>query len=325
MQEILIVVTMDCERPRSETKDNASGPVSYADSARFIEGYRRLVAERGWPVTFFVHPEVMVAHPAIFQEAEQDGACLGLHVHPWKLKKSKWNAHLGGLTAVEQREILRYAGDMFAEGLGRWPLCFRPGTFSANDNTFAVLDELGFRGGSISAPERIDRDLCAVWTGAPRDPHRTHPAFRLIPGDMDFVNMPLSVDFSEMQEVNGRRFGRDLRPDYQSADYTAIARNIVEQVMGRDPAVPIVNLLTHNDNDFTRPSDRVRQNLLRAFDAIEQAGAERGLKIKGATIENVVDLVLAAGHQPRELETVGVIHGDREAEVTPHDAGSRKA
>jgi len=323
MQEILIVVTMDCERPRSETKDSASGPASYADSVRFIEGYGRLVAERGWPVTFFVHPEVMCAHPAIFRAAEREGACLGLHLHPWKLKDSKWNAHFGGLTAVEQRAILSHASDMFAEGLGRRPAYFRPGTFSANDSTFPVLHELGFRGGSISAPERIYRDLCAVWTGAPRDPHRTHQAFRLLPGDMDFVNMPLSVDFSAMQEVNGRRFGRDLRPDYQAADYAAIARNIVDQVMERNPVVPLVNILTHNDNDFTKPSDRVRQNLLRAFDAIEQACAERGLKIKGATVENVVDRVLAAEQKPRELETVGVIHGDRETEAKPHDTGTR--
>ena len=242
---------------------------------------------------------------------DRGGACLGLHVHPWKLRGTKWNAHFGGLTANEQRDILRYACDMFAQGLGRWPVYFRPGTFSANDNTFMALQELGFRGGSISAPERIYRDLCAVWTGAPRDPHRAHHAFRLLPGDMDFVNMPLSVDFSEMQEVNGRRFGRDLRPDYQSADYAAIAGNIVDQIIERKPVVPVVNILTHNDNDFTNPSDRVRQNLLRAFDAIEQACTRRGLKLVGATIENVVDRVLAAEHRPRELETVGVIHGDR--------------
>jgi peptidoglycan/xylan/chitin deacetylase (PgdA/CDA1 family) len=311
--ELLVVVTMDCERVRTETRDTASGPPDYVASARWIEAYWRIAAGHGWPVSFFVHPEVASAHPSVFLDLAREGATLGLHLHPWKFGDGTWRAHLGQMPHAKQKELLGLAAAVYADALGEPPLHFRPGTFSANDATFQVLTELGFRGGSISAPERIYAELFAVWASAPRDPHRCHECFRLAAGDLPFANMPLSVDFSTMVDTGGRRFGRDLRPDYQEADYETIATNIVAQVLERRPAVPVINLVTHNDNDYGDPNDRVCRHFRRVLDAIEGACARRGVTPRGATMAEVADLVLGAPVADAAFETVGVIHGSRSA------------
>jgi hypothetical protein len=293
MDKIYIVITMDCEPIRSAegATQATSGPHSYEGSARFIGGFARQAANARFPVSFFIHPEVAAAHPEVFLEWEKSGACLGLHIHPYKIHRTRYRAHFGSLSAQEQTILLSEASAIWREALGRLPLYFRPGTFSANDATARVLSELGFRGGSLSCPGRLYPDLYAVWAGAPLDPHFTHASFRLMPGDLDFVNLPLTVDTSTQVTSNGRSFYRDLRPDYLKADYDQIARNIVGQLKARDPAVPIIMVVTHNDNDFTDPQDRINGNYRRVLRAIQNACEAAEVEPVGATVETVCDAV----------------------------------
>src|SRR5690606_16177301 len=163
-------------------------------------------------------------------------------------------AHLGGLSEEDQRAVLSEATALWQRAMGRRPDYFRPGTFSANDATFRVLVDLGFKGGSVSAPNRVYRELNSIWTGAVKDPHRPHPIFRQLSGSLPFANIPLTHDYSKLEDLNGRRFHRDMRPDYHDADYHLIANNIVEQLIERRPAVPIIHMDTHNDHDYTDPN-----------------------------------------------------------------------
>src|SRR5690606_19128288 len=111
-------------------------------------------------------------------ELEGQGACLGLHLHPWKFGDGTYRAHFGGLTEAQQRAALSEAIALWQRAIGRRPRYFRPGTFSANDASYRVLVDLGFRGGSIAAPGRVYPDLSSIWTGAEKDPHRPHATFR---------------------------------------------------------------------------------------------------------------------------------------------------
>lgn len=293
-----ILITMDVEPPLAagSRPEGASGPRDVAESARAIEGYVALAAARGLPVTMMVHPEVTHLHADLLRRLEAGaGACLGLHLHPWKFSDGRWQAHFGGLDATQQCAILSEAVAMWQAGLGRRPRYFRPGTFSANDSTFPVLAALGFRGGSVSIPGRVYPDLNAVWAGCVPDPHRGHRSFRQLAGDLDFVNIPLSVDLSSTERRGTRQFCWDLRPDWLQADYAAIARNIVGQVLARDPPVPVVHMVTHNDNDFSDPADRVCRNFATVLEAIEAACAAHGVAPEGATFADVCALVEAAG------------------------------
>ena len=295
MKEIYVLVTMDVEPALpGDRPDAATGPRNYEESALFIEAYADRAGSHGYPVTFLIHPEVTHEHAALFDRLEGDGACLGLHLHPWKFSGGRYKAHFGGLTRDQQRDILGDAIAMWSEGMNRRPPWFRPGTFSANDHTMPLLVELGFRGGSVSLPGRVYPDMCAVWAGAPPDPHFGHAAFRHLPGELDFVNIPLSVDMSRVETRNGNRFHWDLRPDWQAADYRRIADNIVGQVIARGPAVPVVQMVTHNDHDFTDLGDRVCRNFQTVLDEVKKACGRRGLVPVGATFAGVAEKLRAA-------------------------------
>jgi hypothetical protein len=101
----------------------------------------------------------------------------------------------------------------------------------------------------------------------------------------------LSVDVSGVEDRGGRKFHWDLRPDWQVADYRQIARNIVAQVRGRNPLVPVVHMVTHNDNDFSDDNDRVCRNFETVLTEIGAAIREAGAEPVGATFADIVELV----------------------------------
>ena len=312
MDKIYIVVTMDVEPATPTTHPSATGPDNWEDSDKFIRGYVDRTTEFGFPVTFFIHPEVTEVQADLFHELDGKGHCVdGLHLHPWKFRDGKYKAHFGGLTENDMRAALSECISMWQSGMGRRPLYFRPGTFSANDAMYRVLVDLGFRGGSCSLPGRIWRRMNAIWTGAEPDPHRPHPVFRQLVGDLAFANMPVSVDFSARTVTTGSNFQKvdpdspeaagantvsshwDLRPDWRDADYDRIANNIVNQLLARAPSIPTISLITHNDNDHTDPNDRVCANLIKSMAAITGACKARGIAPVGTTLDRICDMVLA--------------------------------
>lgn len=292
MKKIHIVITMDCEPTRSPegATQATSGPLNYEESELSIRAYAEKSAAYGFPVSFFIHPETAIAHPGVFLDLEKSGACLGLHIHPYKIEKTRHRNHFGSLSEWEQAVLIAESSARWASVLGRRPEYFRPGTFSANDSTFGVLARLGFRGGSLSCPGRAYPDLYAVWSGTPPDPHYANPNFRLMEGDLDFVNLPLTVDFSNLETVNDRSFYRDLRPDYMQADYPKIAANIVRQIRERRPSIPMLMVVTHNDHRFDDPDDRVGRNYAVVLESIAQACKEQDIEPVGSTVSEVCEL-----------------------------------
>lgn len=292
MKQIYVVVTMDCERPSGETHASASGPPDYATSEVWTRAYAAIAAEYGWPVTFFVHPESAQNQTAMFLDLERQGHGLALHLHPWRYGDGRYRAECGGLTGDELREVLTAATQEWAVAIGKHPNYFRPGAMSANDALYRVLADLRFRGAGASMPGRLYPHTYSIWSGAEPDPHRAHPFFRQLAGGLDLVNMPSSVDFSTIIEKNGCWYHWDLRPDWPAADYPTIARNIVRQIVARDPAVPCINQVTHNDHDYTDPEDRHCRHYRRSLAAIAAACAAEGLQPVGVTLADICDLVL---------------------------------
>lgn len=280
---------MDCEPVRSEqtATQATSGPFSYQASQRSIAAYFATGKSFGFPASFFIHPETAEAHPQTFLALREQGADLGLHIHPYKIRGTRHHNHFGSLSEWDQAILIAESAQRWQLALGMPPEYFRPGTFSANDATFRVLHKLGFRGGSLSCPGRMYPDLYAVWSGCPPDPHYAHPNFRLLEGDLDFVNLPLTVDFSRLETVNGRSFYRDLRPDYLQADYDAVAENIVGQLQARNPTVPMIMVVTHNDHAFEDPQSRGSKNLQSGLTAIQKACEKAGVTPIGATLSEV--------------------------------------
>ena len=304
MSAIDIVITMDCEPTLATTHPTATGPHDFAQSERAIMGYFTICQSYGLPVTFFVHPETILAQAPMFKRLQAAGCCIGLHMHPWKYAMWRYGgkrflAHFGELTAEDQVALLSESAALWHQAMGERPLYFRPGTFSANDATFRVLAELGFRGGSISAPNRVFHDIRTIWTGTELDPHRGHRAIRQFPGDLEFGNMPLSADTSVLlTEQGNRRRHADFRPDTDwpgqfGISYRTIAENTLRQVMERAPAVPVLNAISHNHYEYSDAADTYTQRFKVMLDEMLGACQRAGVATKPATVADVVDKVLA--------------------------------
>jgi hypothetical protein len=304
MREINVVITMDCEPTKETTNPKATGPRDFAHSERAITGYFEIAKSYGFPVTYFVHPETMIVQHDIFRDLKAQGACVGLHMHPWKYSQwryggERFRAHYGELSETDQIALLSESIALWREAMGERPLYFRPGTFSANDAVFSVLAELGFRGGSVSAPGRVFKEIRAMWALTELDPHRAHRTFRNVAGDLDFANMPLSADVSNlMSDSPGRQRPADFRPDVDwpgrfGISYRTIAENILGQVTARAPKIPVLNSISHNNFEYRDRSEAACQRFVTMLDEMVAACERAGVRPVGTTVAAITDQVLA--------------------------------
>jgi hypothetical protein len=311
MQEISVVITMDCEPSTATSHPRATGPRDWEMGERAVTGYVEIAREYGFPCTFFVHPETIMAQADMFKALEGAGHCVGLHMHPWKYSASrhqgsKYFCHFGDLTEQDATTLLTEAATLFHQAMGRHPRWFRPGTFSANDSSFRILAALGFRGGSISAPERVYRATRSVWAGGEPDPHRANATFRQLAGDLEFGNMPLSADFSQVLTAsNGRRMPADFRPDTDwkaqfGISYRSIADNIVGQVTVRAPAVPVLNAISHNMFEYRDAGDPYTQRFREMLEEMCGACVRAGLRPVGTTVADIAERAIEV--RPSEEE-----------------------
>lgn len=318
MKQIKVVLTMDCEPTTQTSHPSATGPGDWDAGERAVSGYFDIAGEYGFPVTYFIHPEAAQAQAGMFDDLEARGACLGLHMHPWKYSLWRYGgrrflSHYGGLSESEQLTLLSEALALWHDAIGHRPDYFRPGTFSANDAIFRVLNELGFRGGSCTAPGRVLPEMQAIWTGAEPDPHRADAHFRQAVGKLDFVNMPLSADVSRLLAgPAGRQTYADFRPDVDwpgqyGVNYRTIATNIVAQIKERSPAVPVLNAITHNQYEYRNPGDAVCQRLRVMLDELHAACEAAGIKPIGATLADITDDVLASPVVQEEFICEGAV------------------
>ncbi len=294
--EVLVLFTMDVELPTSGD-GLTSGPASLAEGARRTREYYDVLRAAGYTPTYFIHPELGETQAGLFGELRAAGACLGLHVHAVKFRPVPSPCELGGLAAAAQTAVLTAAAAMFERHFSERPTLFRPGCFSANDETYGVLHRLGFVGGSVSIPGRVWPARHCVWAGAEPHPHYAHAAFRQLPGDLPFVEIPLSVD-----RVGGLRrhalgfdYYPDLRPGgvYTAAedsgrDHAAMLAHLAEQLATERPLLRTIVVDVHNDREFADPRSDAGRQLREVLDGLVPALARVGLRPVGATFAEAV-------------------------------------
>jgi hypothetical protein len=295
--EVLILFTMDVE-PAAQADGRTSGPASTEEGGRRVREYAEALAAFGYAPTFFVHPELGETQAELFLELQREGAGLGLHVHTAKFAGSPRRCELGGLTRKEQVATLSAGIDMFEGSFGFRPRIFRPGCFSANDCTYGVLDELGFTGGSVSIPGRVWTDRYCVWAGAEPHPHYANDRFRQLPGELPFVDIPLSVDRIGGLRTHELGFEHyvDLRPggvyretEDSGRDHAVILRHIARQLAHEEPILNTVVIDVHNDRDFIDPETTSARQLRTMLNGLEPILNECGLRPVSATLEQAIE------------------------------------
>jgi peptidoglycan/xylan/chitin deacetylase (PgdA/CDA1 family) len=246
-----------------------------------------MCASYGFPVTIFLHPEVAAYHAALLLGYEENGHCLGLHLHPYKLIPTRYHRDLGAYTEAEQRQIIAEASKRWSEVIGHAPGFFRAGYFSANDMTFRVLEDLGFIGGSVSIPGRLLPEHQSVWVGAADFPHRADTAFRLAEGQSRFIEVPVSVDYERpIKRGNAGEVGYEW-PYIASLEYDfqAVVPDIISRFSRSTARFPVFVMDVHNDQDFQDPEHPAAGNLRIVLDTLLRESTKQGMALRGVTLD----------------------------------------
>jgi len=293
-------LSVDCESTQHALQDPALG-------GRSTRGLGEILATEKLKGTFFVLPGDIEAHRALYEALEREGHEVGLHLHPADLG---FDEFCGAYGPDEQARIISLATDRFTQATGRHPRAFCMGYASCNDHTFAVLHALGYTHGRCSIPSRVLPECVSVWAGAPLDMHYAHRFNRLLPGGLDFVNIPATLDPDS--RMWGGKHPLDLRVELVDAKnhYYTIEKALKRQ-LDAGATLPYIQAVTHNVFEFSDARDFRRQTLLGIVAAVRRHAERHALQIIPATLAELAQeyrqrLPLAAARAPHPvLDTRG--------------------
>ncbi len=249
-EKLYFTFFIDCEATQPAIKDPALGE-------RSSRGFADLLERHKLKGTFHVLPSDAQASPALYRELRQRGHEIGLHLHP---ATDGHEEFLGVYGPEQQHDILAQAIDRFQQALGFEPSTVCIGYISVNDFTYGVLYDLGFRHGTTSMPSRVLPECASVHAGAPLDLHYAHRYNRVLVGDLDYVEVPPTLDPDS--RMWGGKHPQDLRVELVDAkNHWYTIKKAVERQIAQ--AAPLKHLrgMTHNVFEFGQADDFRRQTL----------------------------------------------------------------
>ena len=300
MKKLFFNLQIDCEATQHAINDAELGE-------RAIRGLGEILTETKTRGTFFVIPGDIKIHAKIYQELEAHGHEIGLHIHP---KDMGYEEFFGVQSGEMQKKILREASDVWAQAMGRAPKSFCPGYASANDFTFGVLEELEFTHGMISLPTRNLPQCACLWASAPLDPHYPHRYNRSLVGDVNFVELPVTVDPDS--RMWGGAHPQDLRVELVDAKnhWHTMNKAVQRQQVESTPMLQL-HAITHNVFDFSDAKNFRRETFAGMVEGAKQIAQNNSLEFQAATLSEMannyrqlVPLETAAAQQ-LELDTRG--------------------
>jgi hypothetical protein len=282
-ETLLFSIQIDCESTQHAVKNPALGE-------RSIRGLGSVFAETGTRGTFFVIPGDIEIHAAIYKELESAGHEIGFHVHP---ADQGYGEFLGDQSPEIQRRILTEAIDRFSQAMGRRPISFCPGYGSANDYTFGILEELGLTHGMVSFPTRNLPQCASVWAGSSLDPRYPHRYNRVLNGDVNFVDLPPTVD--PESRMWGGAHPQDLRVELVDAkNHWYTIDKAVRRQLSQNTPVKQVHAITHNIFDYSDPKNFRRETYVGMVNGARQIAEREKLKFQAATLAEVAAAYRAA-------------------------------
>lgn len=298
---IHFTVQIDCEATQHSIRDPALGE-------RAVRGLAEILAETGMKGSFLVIPSDLEAHASLYRELEAAGHEVGLHTHP---ADQGWQEFLGVYSFDEQCTIIGDGLKVFEQTMCRPCRCFTPGYGSANDHTFPALEALGLTHGLVSIPTRNLPQCACVWGNSPRDAHYPHRFNRCLTGDVDFVDVPATIDPDS--RLWGGAHPQDLRIELVDAKnhWYTIHKN-VQRLIAAGDQVPVkyIKAVTHNTFDYSDARNFRRETLLGVIAATKDICAQAGVDVVAATTDEIAAAYRQCVPRPQggmtlELDTRG--------------------
>jgi polysaccharide deacetylase len=288
---LYVTFTMDCERIAAESP--TGGPVSMESSERSISGFCDRLLDAGFPPTLFCVPELGEYHADTLRGYADKGVELAMHLHPQTFLNHQHDKYLGEYDRETQKQILGVGLDMLTKAFGTRPTSFRSGNDSANDETFGLLDEMGFTATSTSLPGRIAPNYAAMWEGAYPFVHWASGENRLETGSLPLIEFPLTTDRTRLTP-NGQSY--ELRIEHGGLD--DLHRRTLETVLPEmdhwELPLHAICALTHNMYDYANDDDRHARTV---DDLVEWFRTESGREVIGATVAQVREHYVNVTHR----------------------------
>lgn len=269
MKTLFFNYSIDCEMPRNtpytqgaEREPFFHGPKTWEAGEASVRGFVRQMDELGARAgtTLFVYPDVARHQKGLYREMADAGVEIALHLNGLRYSrltgdKAKW---LGAMPRAEQREALRMAKEDLEQTLGRPVLGYRACYGSANTDTQALCDELGFAWAS-NCSGRYRPEFASNWSGSWPFAHHASRHSNLICGDLNLFEVPLTAGLNVYYDEAIRQ-PLDLRvetpPERLGPDRgklrAVIAEHIVEMDRRQVPVRTIIGI-SHNTNPFGQP------------------------------------------------------------------------
>ena len=125
-----------------------------------------------------------------------------------------------------------------------------------------------------------------MWRGADPDAHHAHPSFRLIAGDLDFYECPMTVDAD--RRIHDGDSALEFRIEWGTAEeLLSVVAKRVDDLVERDVAVKTLVSITHNMFEFEDPDDAHRHCLDGVAEGIRRVVEPSGLTLVPATLAEV--------------------------------------
>ena len=281
-RNLYVTFTMDCERI-AEHAPEGGGPKSWQVSEEAIRRFAEILTRKGFKGGFYIQPETAKEHSQLFLSLERKGFELGLQFHCGNFRDLSFRKYLGSYSQGEQRHILSLVKADWSAAIGRPPRSFRAGHCSTNDYTYQILYELGFRQSSSCKPARNVPAVYAVWVDAYPYARHVDPNNRLIPGNLELYEIPITVNWAKRRTERGDPLDLRVESPCSLNDHReTIDANIDQMVRLKVPMKTLV-AVTHNTEYFLE-----KWCVLEFMaDYVKESARRYGLNLVPATLEEI--------------------------------------
>lgn len=298
--------SIDCELPARtpytdgiEREPFFGGPTTWDTAESSVRGFvdlmNRLGLQQG--TSLFVYPDVARHQRALYRELAKAGVEIALHLNGLRYSRlkgdrAKW---LGAMSRAEQFEALRMARQDLEDAIGQPCLGYRACYGSANDDTFPILEELGFQWASNSSG-RCRQEFYADWSGNCRYPHRANREDKRLVGDMQLVEIPVTSGIRTFFNGNPNQ-PLDLRaeglPSIVGTKRERLREVIEENLLSmaqEGAAIRAIIGASHNTNPFADAASHQAQNVTWIARHVEELAVQHGLVFTPSSFIDICQL-----------------------------------
>jgi hypothetical protein len=229
----------------------------------------------------------------MFREMAAAGHWMALHFQARGYRPASaaedypWDKSLADYDYEEQKAVLQIAKDEWGQAMGQPTDSFGACCAQANDYTFPILAELGFRQCYCSCPGRYSPKYGQRWWGAFPHSHHTSSKSRLICGELDLYEFTLTRSLvPEPGPEPGTWRVTDFRAESEMGfeGIMAMAEASLQDMLLRDHPILYVHGPTHNTWDVGDESSPRRKTVEATIDAAYALAEKHALELVPATL-----------------------------------------